>query len=395
MKKAVTILLSLTFVFLVAFSSLAADWSVGSPGFSKHGIDVSHFQGNINWQAAAADGVQFAMIRTRYNNAVDPKFYQNVQGASANGIKVGVYIYSVAANPMEAEADAQFVINTIKDYPISYPVAIDIENDTVHGKMNSAELQAIIDAFCNKIKEAGYYPMVYANDYWIQTKFNTSALSKWPVWDARYGAAPVYTKYQIWQATNEGTVSGISGYVDLDFSNVDYTGLIPADSWKMIQGQWWFYRNYMPVRNDWINDGTAWYHIDANGRYQTSWYNEKGSWYYLGTDGKMVTGIQNIGDVLYDFADGGAMLTSGQVDYNGKTYDINSDGHLSEYIPPETESAEDGAEGADAAAGGTAAAGTAEGAAKGTAEGTSAGETAATAKTASVQTAEVGPGVGH
>ena len=143
------------------------------------GIDVSRWQGEINWSQVAADDVSFVMLGTRSKGAVDPYFHRNIQQASAAGVKVGVYIYSLATTVEMAEAEADFVLDLIHDYPVSYPVAFDME-DSTQGNLSKEELAAIANAFCKKISDSGYYPIVYANENWLKNKLDMS-LMDYPV----------------------------------------------------------------------------------------------------------------------------------------------------------------------------------------------------------------------
>ena len=118
------------------------------------GIDVSRWQGEINWSQVAKDDISFVMLGTRSKGAVDPYFHKNIQNATANGVKVGVYIYSLATTTDMAVQEADFVLNLITDYPISYPVAFDME-DSTPGNLSKSELAAIANAFCKRISAAG------------------------------------------------------------------------------------------------------------------------------------------------------------------------------------------------------------------------------------------------
>ena len=117
----------------------------------------------------AKDDISFVMLGTRSKGAVDPYFHKNIQNATANGVKVGVYIYSLATTTDMAVQEADFVLNLITDYPISYPVAFDME-DSTQGNLSKSELAAIANAFCKRISAAGYYPIIYANENWLKNK---------------------------------------------------------------------------------------------------------------------------------------------------------------------------------------------------------------------------------
>lgn len=265
-----------------------ADGSTTIPNVLSRGIDVSHWKQDINWSAVAADDVQFAMLGTRYKGGVDPYFHQNAREASAAGLKLGAYIYSYALTVEEAIAEADFVLNLIKDYPISMPIAFDME-DSSQASMSKQQLADLANAFCKRISDAGYYPMIYANDYWLANHLDMS-LMNYDVWVARYGAKPVYSTYAMWQATSSGNVNGVNGSVDINFLFKDYSSVLPANQWRFIGNRWYYYQNYAPQSNGWVDDGTAWYYLDQSGQYQTGWLEYGGRQYYLESSGAMATG---------------------------------------------------------------------------------------------------------
>ena len=288
------------------------------------GIDVSRWQGDINWSQVAADDVSFVMLGTRSKGAVDPYFHRNIQQASAAGVKVGVYIYSLAMTPEMAVEEANFVLNLIHDYPVSYPVAFDME-DSTQGTLSKAELAAIANAFCGRISEAGYYPVIYANDNWLANKLDMSKMN-YPVWVARYSAKPAYQNPVMWQATSTGAVNGISGNVDIDFQFKDFTSVIPANTWRTINGQTYYYQNYAKQKNNWIQDDGAWYYMNGDGLVSKGWLNQSGKSYYLDdTTGKMITGWKSDSGKWYYFGSSGA-LSKGWINDNGTWYYSNQDG---------------------------------------------------------------------
>ena len=288
------------------------------------GIDVSRWQGDINWSQVAADDVSFVMLGTRSKGAVDPYFHRNIQQASAAGVKVGVYIYSLAMTPEMAVEEANFVLNLIHDYPVSYPVAFDME-DSTQGTLSKDELAAIANAFCGRISEAGYYPVIYANDNWLANKLDMSKMN-YPVWVARYSAKPAYQNPVMWQATSTGAVNGISGNVDIDFQFKDFTSVIPANTWRTINGQTYYYQNYAKQKNNWIQDDGAWYYMNGDGLVSKGWLNQSGKSYYLDdTTGKMITGWKSDSGKWYYFGSSGA-LSKGWINDNGTWYYSNQDG---------------------------------------------------------------------
>ena len=288
------------------------------------GIDVSRWQGEINWSQVAADDVSFVMLGTRSKGAVDPYFHKNIQGAAAAGVKVGVYIYSLALTPEMAVQEADFVLDLIHDYPVSYPVAFDME-DSTQGALSKEELAAIANAFCSRISEAGYYPIIYANDNWLANKLDMN-LMDYPVWAARYSAKPDYPNPVMWQATSTGSINGISGNVDIDFQFADFSSVIPANTWRTINGKTYYYLNYRKQKNAWVQDGQDWYYMDGEGLASTGWLELSGQTYYLDdSTGKMVTGWKSENGSWYYFGGSGAMDT-GWINDNGTWYYAGPDG---------------------------------------------------------------------
>ena len=284
----------------------------------RRGIDVSRWQGEINWGQVAADDVSFVMIGTRSRTDVDPYFHKNIQGAVNAGVQAGVYIYSLATTPEMAEAEAEFVLNLIKDYPVSYPVAFDMEDD-VQAVLSKEELAAIANAFCGRISQAGYYPIIYANEYWLNNRLDMS-LMNYPVWVARYSHRPSYNSPVMWQCTSTGSVNGISGNVDIDFQFRDFSGVIPADTWRTIGGNTYYYADYAMQKDTWINDGDGWYYMNQDGLASTNWLLVGGERYYLDeTDGKMQYGWRADGEDWYYLGSSGAAV-KGWIDDGGTRY---------------------------------------------------------------------------
>ncbi|RKM57831.1 hypothetical protein D6855_12335 [Butyrivibrio sp. CB08] len=189
------------------------------------GIDVSKWNGNINWAQVKNAGVNYAIIRCGYRGSSagalieDPKFKANIQGAQAAGIKVGVYFFSQAVNEVEAVEEASMCINLCKGYNLSFPVYIDVEGSNGRGdQISASQRTANIKAFCGTIQSAGYRAGVYSNKTWFTQKMNASALTSYKIWLAQYAANVTYTatRYDMWQYTSKGSISGISGNVDMN-----------------------------------------------------------------------------------------------------------------------------------------------------------------------------------
>lgn len=209
-------------------------------GVSKvYGIDVSYYQGNIDWKKVKNSGVEFVIIRVGYRGygsagtlVEDPKFKTYLDGATKAGLKVGVYFYTQAITTAEAKTEAKFVLDRIKGYSLQMPVYYDIESvDYDTGRLDSAGLSkaqktALCTAFCDTIIKSGYSAGVYANYTWLNYYIDGAGLGKkYPIWLAHYTSNTNYDqRMDMWQYSGSGTVSGISAYTDV---NVWYSGKLP------------------------------------------------------------------------------------------------------------------------------------------------------------------------
>lgn len=198
-----------------------------------NGIDVSQYQGNIDWQAVKDSGVDFVIIRAGYGkelHQVDPTFYRNIEGAKAVGIDVGIYWYSYADNSETARREAEVCYELIKDYSLEYPVYFDIE-EPKHSNMSIAQTSVIVDTFCSEMENRGYYVGVYSYANFLQSHIYRSVLEKYDVWVAQYSdSLTAYNgHYGVWQYSSTGQVSGISGNVDMNYCYNDYSQIISAN----------------------------------------------------------------------------------------------------------------------------------------------------------------------
>lgn len=192
------------------------------------GIDVSQWQGNIDWQKVKGAGVQFAMLRAGYGrNNLDTKFHRNAQGAIAAGIPIGLYWFSYALNVEMARREAQYAVEVAKKYKITWPIAYDLEYDTVSYAVKngvaitkSLATQMAI-AFCEEIKRLGYIPMVYTNLDYLNRYFDRSKLP-YDLWYAQYASTASVADKEIWQYSSKGSVPGIAGNVDMNHGYKDY-----------------------------------------------------------------------------------------------------------------------------------------------------------------------------
>ena len=194
------------------------------------GIDVSIHQGDIDWEKVAEDGVDYAIIRVggrgygREGNMYDDvNFEKNIEGALEAGLDVGVYYFSQAITVAEAREEAEYVLEHIEGYDITYPVVFDWEriggSEARTYGLETDILCKIANTFCGMIEEAGYKPMVYFNSYCGYVKYNLSKISDYAFWFARYNDYPgFYYDFDMWQYSDTGSVSGIKGNVDLNIS---------------------------------------------------------------------------------------------------------------------------------------------------------------------------------
>lgn len=192
------------------------------------GVDVSSHQQDIDWQAVAAAGVEFAMIRVGYRGYTegeiqpDAYFEQNIRLAQEAGLDVGVYFFSQAINADEALEEAQFVLDALEGHSLQYPVIFDWEDIEAEARtdgMDSIILSGCAYAFCNAIEQAGYRAGVYFNQRQGYQEFDLLKLQDYIFWLAEYNPTPTFLyDFQIWQYANDGRIDGISTDVDLNLS---------------------------------------------------------------------------------------------------------------------------------------------------------------------------------
>ncbi len=327
----------------------AAEQALAATHYAQ-GIDVSFYQGPINWQAVKDDGVQFAMVRVgSTKKGIDEQFVANITGANAVGLRTGVYLYSYATTVEAARNEANMVLNAIAPYTVSFPVAIDYEDPTLKS-VTPADQAAIVTAFCDIIAAGGYYPMVYTSRNWFVARMGNIVYDKWI---AQYSTALDYPgEYTMWQSSSQGHVNGIGYRVDIDHLYRDLYSFIIPEGFTTRGGATYLYKNYRKqygwveyngaryvcepsvggaVQTGWFTDslgrhyldpaqggklltglqvieGDA-YLLDGNGIPYCGW---SGTWpelYYFGADGKMVKGNVTIGDVACTFGEDGRLTS--------------------------------------------------------------------------------------
>lgn len=185
------------------------------------GIDVSSWQGNIDFSKVKASGVEFVIIRSGYGNQSsqrDNYFEQNYTKAKAAGLKIGTYWYSYASSAYDAVNEAKACLAVIKGKKFDLPVFFDLEESSQFSK-GKTFCDSIIHAFCDEIKKNGYNAGLYCSTSPLSSYVSASVASKYPLWVAQYNSKCTYTasKYQIWQYSDKGSVNGISGGVDMNW----------------------------------------------------------------------------------------------------------------------------------------------------------------------------------
>lgn len=198
------------------------------------GIDVSKWQGEIDWKKVKAAGIKFAMIRLGYGSAdgsdcgLDGWFERNVAGALKAGIDIGCYFYSYATSVAAAKKEAAFVVKTLQKYKgvFTYPVAFDLEDKTQQS-LGKTVLTDMVIAFGDAIEKAGFYCSLYSNPNWLTNYLDDARIKRFDHWLAQWASAPTYTgAFGMWQNSSKGSVDGINGNVDTDIAYKDYPTII-------------------------------------------------------------------------------------------------------------------------------------------------------------------------
>ena len=204
------------------------------PGYGVLGIDVSKYQGTIDWKKVKASGVQFVIIRAGYRGygtgklVEDVNFKANIKGATAAGLDVGIYFFSQAIDEREAVEEASLSVELVKGYKIKYPIFIDTETSGGNGSgradgLTVQQRTAVCKAFCETIQSAGYKAGIYTSKSWFEKKLDMSQLGQFRVWLAQWTDKPTYSgKFDVWQYTSKGQVDGIKGNVDMNLSYMTF-----------------------------------------------------------------------------------------------------------------------------------------------------------------------------
>lgn len=197
----------------------------------KKGIDVSYYQGDIDWERAKSAGVEFAIIRCGYGmdvkNQDDEKFERNVTECERLGIPYGVYLYSYADSVAKAESEAAHTLRMLNGRKPLYPVYYDLENAQTTGRCSKEQILKIAKTFIGIMEANGLWAGIYANLHWNNTLLTDGWYNSKARWIAQWADNCTYGgEYGIWQYTSSGRIDGINGNVDLDYAYIDYPALI-------------------------------------------------------------------------------------------------------------------------------------------------------------------------
>lgn len=200
---------------------------------STEGIDVSSYSGDIDWKKVKESGIDFAMIRVGgrgYGDSgemyTDERALEYINGAKAEGIKVGAYFFSQAINTEEAIEEADYVKTILGDIKLDYPVAYDWEiikdDDARTDNVSASQATECARAFCDRVKENGYTPILYSPSRELYFKYDLSRLADIDIWYCEYANVPTfYYEFSMWQYSATGSVDGIEGAVDLNICFTD------------------------------------------------------------------------------------------------------------------------------------------------------------------------------
>ena len=210
---------------------------------SIKGLDVSKFQGEVDWERVKAAGYRFAMLRAGYGfNTVDPQFRRNASECNRIGLPIGAYWFCYATTPSSAVQEADGCLDTIADYKLEYPVCYDIEQASVDYasgegvRITPSLAKQLVKSFCDRIESKGYFAMFYSNKNFLDQYLGSDIARRYALWYARYADTFDGTDCAMWQYTSQGSVPGISGNVDLNLSYVDFPSVIRSAGLNRLSG---------------------------------------------------------------------------------------------------------------------------------------------------------------
>ena len=288
------------------------------------GIDMSQWQGDVDWTKIKKSGVKFVMLRVGYGKGsygsksctLDSKFKSYVEGAQSVGLPIGVYFYSYATTPEQALKEAEYTIEQLDGIEVSFPVAYDIEDPAIVSATNTATRTEMARTYMETIKAAGYTPMFYCNQSWYDNYLDAEVLKDYEFWYARYTyVEPDRSVYNcgMWQATSTQKLSGITeNTVDLNFLYKDYFKTVDTRSKALKYG--------------WHKENDKLYYYEQGKKRKNGWFTMAGKKYYL-SNHAAVTGWKTIADEKHYFDENGVMQT-GFIKVDGKIYLLSENGVL-------------------------------------------------------------------
>ena len=284
----------------------------------KKVIDVSQYNGHIDWSKVSKTDVDGVIIRIVSHKGgyyhIDEQFENNLNGCRKYNIPFGIYIYDYSNNVTDADNEATMILNYLSKYKISpselsYPVYLDMERPELSTTTN----ELVVDAFVNKLANSNYNTKVYSYRSLLQTKLNSPTIYQHVDWVAAYTSSLGFSNNWYrgpkgWQYSNGAFVDGISGYVDMSVwydqgvPKYDYVG------WKYYYDHWYYGSSKNILQIGWEKINGKWYYFNTNGIMATGWISLNGEWYYLTSNGDMVTGAQTINNKEYYFTSEGVMV---------------------------------------------------------------------------------------
>ena len=251
---------------------------------SFKGIDVSRWQGEIDWEQTAKE-VDFVMIRAAYGQNEDICFHKNIEGASKAGLAVGAYLYSLASAKEELMKEVEYFQHLLRPWKLTYPAAIDIE-DKRQENLNRMELTDLALTFADSMRKGGWLPALYGSVSWLENRYD-DRISQLDLWVAQWGSSLTFRGTAgIWQYSAAGRAAGVPVSVDLNVSFRNYPSLI-----RTVGGRW-------------QKDSRGWWYRFTDGSYpRAEWLRLDGQWYRFDEQGYAVKGFHVIDGHPYYFAE--------------------------------------------------------------------------------------------
>ena len=301
----------------------------------KKVIDVSQYNGHIDWSKVSKTDVDGVIIRIVSHKGgyyhIDEQFENNLNGCRKYNIPFGIYIYDYSNNVTDADNEATMILNYLSIYKISpselsYPVYLDMERPELSTTTN----ELVVDAFVNKLANSNYNTKVYSYRSLLQTKLNSPTIYQHVDWVAAYTSSLGFSNNWYrgpkgWQYSNGAFVDGISGYVDMSVwydqgvPKYDYVG------WKYYYDKWYYIAEDGYMVTGIYKVGNRKYLFMEDGSMKTGWFKVDGTWYYISPDGELrAQWVKSLSNWYY-VNDEGLILTGDQV-INGRQYYFNEDG---------------------------------------------------------------------